>query len=164
MGVCVLAMGESSPKRKIRRAPVPRLVWWIGGWVKRGVVAVGRGTATHVGPVAARAGRSLASAAGTATVTTLRQMWHRRAVATGLAARAAWWGALWLLVQGTAALLGINALGTEREVLTPFVAALVLTAAVALLARDRHVRAAATVLGAVSIAVGVLASAALTVA
>jgi hypothetical protein len=73
---------------------------------------------------------------------------QRRAALVAVGHRVAWWSALVLLVVGGRAILGPEALPERSAALAPFVAGLLLCAAVRLLAAPRRLRVAALGLGA----------------
>ncbi|MEM6996123.1 MAG: hypothetical protein AAF721_36790 [Myxococcota bacterium] len=141
-------MGQAPNRPPRHLAPIPRLLWWV--W--RAAQVVGHAglafVRTSVAPVAQRAGSRSLRWLGTAALTACRGAWRNRGVAVGLAARVAWWAALWFAVRGTLVLLGVSPLGDDDAILRPFIAGLALSAVVVCVSAERHLRRGGILLGA----------------
>ncbi len=104
---------------------------------------VRRGLA-HAGRASLRGAKALGRGLGALG----RLAYRRRAVIFAATHRVAWWAALGLLVMGGRPVLGLEAVPERWIAVAPFVAGLVLCAAVRLLAPSRRLRVAALGLGA----------------
>lgn len=104
-------------------------------------------------PIGLRIGRSIGRAAARLSVLAR----HRRAGLVALGARALWWTSLWLWVSAGADLLGWDVEVVDDGLWRPFAVGLGICAAVVLVARERHLRWLAIVLGTGHAALGLLA-------
>jgi hypothetical protein len=81
----------------------------------------------------------------------------RRGGLVALGARALWWMSLWIWVSAGASLLGWDVDGVDDGLWRPFAIGLGICAAIVLVARERHLRWLAVVLGTGHAALGLLA-------
>jgi len=152
-----LTMGDKSARSPRREAPLPRLARGFARLMRRVAAATHHWAQVHGGPLARRAARAGGRHTGAASLRVARYTWARRTVLAGLVARAAWWFSLWLAVQGALVLLGAAPLGTDHEIMAPFVMGLAVAAAVCALSAERHLRRGGALLGAVQIGLLTLA-------
>lgn len=157
----MLKMPAMSDDRRpvAKRAPLPALAVLIGRLVAR--------AAAWLGPVALRAARASVPATarlGRATLRGLASMRRaavrRRDLLVALACRAAWWGSLAIFAAAGATLLAFT-VETVDGLWHPFAIGLCMCTLVVLVARERHLRWLATVLGTSHAVLGLLAFGAL---
>jgi hypothetical protein len=125
-------------------SPRARRLATLAGLALAGLVRFARVAA----PVVQRGLGSAASALGRGLRALGRAAHRQRAVLWAASHRVAWWAALLLLAVGGRAVLGLEALPERGAALAPFVAGLLLCAAVRLVAPPRRLRVAALGLGA----------------